>query len=172
MYTTPQTPQRQDRANKSPAGRRGSGILRDSGGWTATLHRRPLLPEAFAAIDRTVAAGLEGQLSLLAALAADCREVLARGPSAAPPGASASAGTLAAGPGRTLPLPLRLAARRAALGFVLVAERLVEFLLGRGVREILPTFDALQCLVRERRHTRFLFNRDPTRSPKPPVRSS
>src|SRR5215467_5945828 len=118
---------------KSPAGRRGSrcSVFGVPG---SDLHRRPSLREAIAAVDRTIAARLERELGLLAALAADRREELARG--AAPAGAAAAGATRAAGTPAALPLPLRLAAGRAALGLVLVAQRLVKLLLRHRIREV------------------------------------
>ena len=63
-----------------------------------------------------------------------------------------------------LTLALRLAAGRAPLGLVLIAERLMQFLLGNRVRKVLTALDAFQRLVRERRHTGFPFQTD-SRSP-------
>src|SRR6185503_5350260 len=130
-------------------------------------HGGSLLREAVAAVDGTVAARLERELGLLAALGADRREELARdaaGPAAAVP--------CPAPRGAALPLPLRLAAGRAALGLVLVPERLMQFLFRDGVGEVLTALHALQRLVRERRHTGFpfLFAPVPRKTKKPETR--
>src|SRR5579859_548887 len=123
-----------------------------------------LLAEAVAAIDRPVAAGLEGEVRLLSAGRALGHEDLARPVAEAAGGSSAEPRTrreafsrrskAAGGTGPSsavvVPHPGDLTADHAALGFVAKAELRMVFLLLRGENEVFVAVLALQRLVGER----------------------
>jgi len=119
---------------------------------------------AVAAVDGTVEPRLEGDASFLAAIgalggmhladssaasAAPTAEA-ASSSSASPTSASHSAASTAASSAGAHAGFLGVATRLATLGFVLVAQRRVEFLFRGGVREPAPALDARQLLVCER----------------------
>ena len=103
-----------------------------------------LLTETVAAVDRTVTARFEGDLSLLSALCTRCRMHFATATAATTTVATtATAASTAAGGF------LGSATWRATLGFVGETELVVAFLLCARENETSATFDAGQIFVRE-----------------------
>ena len=117
-----------------------------------------LLAEAIAAVDRAVAAGLEGQVRLLVAGRARGDEDFARAFAEAGAGRTARTRRAAeAGARRTrttaavvVPHARDLAADHAALGLIVESELGVMLLLFRGEDEVFVAVLALQRLVGER----------------------